>query len=235
MFAVDYLDRPGRPSWPTLHFGRGGMYELWGGEPCRVWRFVEKLRENMEETEMQETAIRTRGGSPAVRQGLLFGVIVGVVQAIIGLISTAVNLGTGGIIFTIVSIVVALVGYFLAGMRASQQTGKVPTGLVAGLLTGLVGSIISFAVTLIITLVMIDSIRATAQKAIDQQHVNIHYTNGLIITGVLITGVLVIGVAVVFGLAVGSIGGVVGKSRANIPVESYQESMFQPPSAPPMA
>ncbi len=184
---------------------------------------------------MQETAIRTRGGSPAVRQGLLFGVIVGVVQAIIGLIGTAVNLGTGGIIFSILSIVVALVGYFLAGMRASQQTGKVPTGLMAGLLTGLVSSIISFAVTLIVTLVTIDSIRATAQRAIDQQHVNFHYTNGLVLTGALIAGVLTIGLAVVVGLAIGSIGGAVGKSRANIPVQSYEESMFQPPSAPPVA
>lgn len=204
-------------------------------EPCRVWSFVEKIYVNMEEPEMQQTATSTRGGSPAVRQGLLFGVIVGVVQAIIGLISTAVNLGTAGIIFTILSILVALVGYFLAGMRAAQQTGKVPTGLLAGLLTGLVSSIISFAVTLIITLVTIDSIRAAAQKAADQQHLNFQYTNTLILTGAVVAGVLVIGVAVVVGLAVGSIGGAVGKSRANIPVESYQESMFQPPPAPPMA
>ena len=103
----------------------------------------------------------------------------------------------------------ALVGYVLAGMRSSQQTGKVSRA--AGcLLAGLVGSIISFAATLIITLVTIDIIRVAAQKLADQNHVNFHYTNAILISGVAVYGVVIILLAGVVGLAVGGIGGAIG-------------------------
>jgi hypothetical protein len=185
-----------------------------------------------EEKDMQQTV--TRGGSPpSVIQGLIFGVIIGVVQIIIGLLNTATNLGTLGIIFTILSIVVALVGYLLAGIRSSRQTGKVSTGLLAGLLAGLVGSILSFAATLIITLVTIDSIRAAAQRLADQNHVNFHYTNAIILSGIAIYGVGAMLLAGVVGLAVGAIGGAIGRGRANVPVQGYQEAMFQPPPSQP--
>lgn len=174
----------------------------------------------------------TRSGSPAVRQGLIFGVIIGVIQIIIALIGLIASLGTLGLIFSLLSIIVALVCYLLAGIRSSQQTGKVSTGLLAGLIAGLIGSIISFVETLIYTFINANSLAATAQRVANQNHVNFHYTAGLIISGIAIYGVGLIILAVVVGLAVGSIGGAIGKRQARIPEQSYQEAMFQAPPPP---
>lgn len=192
----------------------------------------EKPFANLEEKHMQQTVTRARS-SPAIRQGLIFGVIIGVVQIIIGLINTATNLGALSYIFTILSIIIALVGYLLAGIRSARQTGRVSTGLLAGLLAGIIGSIISFGATLVITLVTIDSIRVAAQKLADQNHVNFHYTNAILISGITIYGMGAVILAGIIGLAVGSIGGAIGRGRATVPVQGYQEAMFQPPPSQP--
>ncbi|HLQ29568.1 MAG TPA: hypothetical protein VK140_10070 [Ktedonobacteraceae bacterium] len=177
---------------------------------------------------MQQQAL-PRSGSIALRQGLIFGVGLGIIQAVITIISNLVNLGSFGIILSAISIILAIAAYLVAGLRASQQTGKVVTGLLAGLWTGLFAAIISYIVTLIITIANIDSLRIAAQRVVDANHANFQYTNSLLIAITAGTGlgvVLFLGLA---GLGVGSIGGAIGSRRANIPTQSYQEAMFQPP------
>ncbi len=175
----------------------------------------------------------TSTGRPALRQGLLFGIVLGLILAVINVVTSFANLGSASIIISIVIFLLSLVVYFFAGMRASQQTGKVSTGLLAGLWAGLVSSLISFIATFIITLSTIDTIRARAQAAIDQQHVQFHYTNSILITSVAVFGLLTVGFYILVGLGMGAAGGAVGKRRANIPVQTYQEAMFQPPQPPP--
>jgi hypothetical protein len=178
----------------------------------------------------QPTTTSTR--SPSLRQGLLFGLILGLVLAIIDVIASFVDLGGAGLAVSVVTFLLALAVYFFAGMRASQQTGRLITGLLAGLWAGLVSSLISFLATLIITLMTIDAIRARAQALSAQQHVQIQYTNSLIIGSTVVVGLLVVGFYVLVGLGMGSIGGAIGKRRANIPVRAYEEAMFQPPPPP---
>ena len=178
----------------------------------------------------QPTTMST--GSPSLRQGLLFGLILGLVLAVIDVITSFVDLGGSGLAVSSVTFLLALAVYFFAGMRASQQTGKITTGLLAGLWAGLISSLISFLATIIITIVNIDAIRARAQAAIAQQHVQIQYTNSLIIGSAVVVGLLVVGFYTLVGLGMGSVGGAVGKRRANIPVGAYEEAMFQPPPPP---
>src|SRR5258708_39878761 len=134
----------------------------------------------------------TSTGSPSLRQGLLFGLILGLVLAVIDVITSFVNLGGAGIAVSIVTFLLALAVYFFAGLRASQQTGKLTTGLLAGLWAGLISSLISFLATLLITIVNIDAIRARAQAAIPQQHVQIQSTNSLIIGSALVVALLLV-------------------------------------------
>src|SRR5437588_3043650 len=119
--------------------------------------------------------------SPLLRQGLLFGLILGLVLAVIDVITSFVDLGGAGLAVSSVTFLLALAVYFFAGMRASQQTGKLTTGLLAGLWAGLISSLISFLATLLITITTIDAIRARLEAVSRQQHVQIQYTTSLII------------------------------------------------------
>jgi hypothetical protein len=174
----------------------------------------------------------TSTSSPSLRQGLLFGLILGLALAVIDVITSFVDLGGAGLAVSSVTFLLSLAVYFFAGMRASQQTGKLTTGLLAGSWAGLVSSLLSFLATLLITLTTIDAIRARLQAVAAQQHVQIQYTNSLIIGSAVVVGLLVVGFYILVGLGMGSVGGAIGKRRANIPVRAYEEAMFQPPPPP---
>ena len=174
----------------------------------------------------------TSTSSPSLRQGLLFGLILGLVLAVIDVITSLVDLGGAGLAVSSVTFLLSLAVYFFAGMRASQQTGKLTTGLLAGSWAGLVSSLLSFLATLLITFTTIDAIRARLQAVAAQQHVQIQYTNSLIIGSSVVVGLLVVGFYILVGLGMGSVGGAIGKRRANIPVRAYEEAMFQPPPPP---
>jgi len=98
----------------------------------------------------------TRPGNPAFRQGLLFGILLGLFSIVLNVILSLAGLSTlfiGAIEFTFTGIgnlisigdlIVAILAYLLAGRRASQQTGQVGTGALAGLWTGLIGAVITW-------------------------------------------------------------------------------------------
>ena len=159
----------------------------------------------------------------------MFGVGLGLIQIVITIINYLVNLGSLNLVLSSISIILALAAYLVAGLRASQQTGRVVTGLLAGMWTGLFAAIISYIVTLIYTFANIDSIRIAAQRVVDANHVNFQYTNGLLIAVAAGTGLGVVLLLTLVGLGVGAIGGAIGRRRANIPTQPYQEAMFQPP------
>src|SRR5258708_21387746 len=86
------------------------------------------------------------------QQGLIFGLILGLVSAVILLLNTFVISPSGnGVLELLLSFLVFLLGlaaYFEAGILASKKTGKVSTGTFAGLWTGTFSGIIGFIVSM---------------------------------------------------------------------------------------
>lgn len=172
-----------------------------------------------------------RTSSPALRQGLIFGVIVGVVQVAFIFIGEYVALGLIGLV---INLLIFLISGLLAGRRTSTQTGKMSSGLLAGVLSGLIGSLISSIVTVILVLINIDAYRQSAQQTANQQGLHITYTNALVIQGIIFVLVISIVIYALLALGGGAIGGYMGRSRAQVPPPNeYQESMFAPPPPPP--
>src|SRR5256714_6150395 len=97
----------------------------------------------------------TRTGNPAFRQGLLFGILLGLFSIFLNVMLSLAGLSTlfiGAIettftgighFISIVSLIVTILAYLLAGRRASQHTGKLGTGALAGLWTALIGAVIT--------------------------------------------------------------------------------------------
>lgn len=155
--------------------------------------------------------MQTRSGNPALQYGLLFGVILGIIEI-------AFSLTLGGLGFIIGFIIyLGLTG--LAGYRASARTGKVSTGLVAGLLAGLFSSIIASLALFIFTLANIDLLRQELQQQANtfNQGIAINYTNSVVIELVVLFLVIVIIGSSLLALGIGAAGGAIGKSKAPQP------------------
>jgi hypothetical protein len=170
---------------------------------------------------MQNALAKVR--NPALRQGLIFGIILGIILLALSLI--------GFNNFTI-TLILCLFAAFIAGRRASQETGRMATGTLAGLWTGLIGTFIPSIILIVLFLINIDAYRKSIQTNADQQHIHITYTNSLLIEGVLINFLVLLALGVLLGVGGGAVGGGFGRRRAQLPpVEVYQEAMFEPPSA----
>ena len=89
---------------------------------------------------MQDSVSRT--GHPALREGLVFGVILGIISFAADLLQNLNSSNTLisfiGVLFLITTIALNL----LAGIRASRQTGRVGTGALAGLIMQLISSLL---------------------------------------------------------------------------------------------
>jgi hypothetical protein len=171
---------------------------------------------------MQNVLARVR--NPALRQGLIFGIILGVILVGLNFIIS------GLIIIAALTILAALI----AGMRASQETGRITTGILAGLWTGLLGTLILSIIAMGFLLFNIDAVRKSAQITANQQHLNIIYTNSQIITNYLIVYLILIAAGVLFGVIGGAVGGNFGRRRVQLPpIEEYQETMFEPSTSTP--
>jgi len=107
---------------------------------------------------MQERTIVERSGSPAFKYGLLFGILLGAFQVVLTLLTNYLNLGSFALFITIAGVVLALVVYLLAGIRASQETGRVGTGAFAGLWAGVVSAIIAFLGALLLAYVNLNTL-----------------------------------------------------------------------------
>lgn len=170
-------------------------------------------------------------GTIARRQGLIFGVGLGILLCLNFLLSVYANFG-----FTLITWVVGLGVYFWAGMRSGQASRVTSAGLIAGLFTGVISSVINLVVVLPVTLLNVTKLREAAQRALDQQVVrgpHIHYTDASFIKTVVFGLIIGIVLAALFGIGLGAAGGAVGRARAPLPAQPYEESMYQGTPPPP--
>ncbi len=171
------------------------------------------------EGSMQNALARVR--NPALRQGLIFGIILGVVLLAISFIFTNF----------LITLVLILLASYIAGLRASQETGRMTAGTFAGLWTGLIGISIPSLVSIVLVLVNLDAYRKSLQAASDKLHQHTIYTNSVVLTGLLINVLFLLIIGILPGAIGGLLGGTFGRRRAQLPpVEEHKEAMFEPPS-----
>ncbi len=146
----------------------------------------------------------TRTGNPAFRQGLLFGILLGIFSIVFNVILSLARLSTlfigtlmlvytgSGLLISLVGFIVAILAYLVAGMRATQQTGRVGTGALAGLWTGLIGAVITWAYALVFY--------ATAPTIVAPP-----------LSMMVLSAILNIVLTLLFGAGIGAIGGLLRK------------------------
>lgn len=170
-----------------------------------------------------------RPATIARREGLMLGVPLGILLALNFVLGAFANFS----LFPIPTLV-GVAAYFLAGMRASKVTGVVSTGLLAGLFTAVISSVINLVVALLIIVTNVEKLRIAQQKLIDHQVKGPHtpLTNSTFLQAEILTLVFEVIIAALFGIGLGAAGGAVGRARAPLPPQPYEESMYkgaQPP------
>jgi len=171
----------------------------------------------------------------AFRIGLLFGIILAVIMIAFNFAEQFAKdvIGRGGLILTILTIIISLAAFFFAGFRASSQSGKVSTGLLAGMWTGIISSLVNGIASVLLTIPNLPELTRTANQAIIDSgaQTDIRYTETTMLALTIGGTFLLLLLASAIALGVGAIGGAAGKSRAPMSQQAYQESLYQSPMA----
>ena len=177
-------------------------------------------------------------GRVALRWGLIFGVILALVNDGIYLItslisahslsttttssvaSTALGLSLG---LSCLIFLIGLAAYFVAGILAARQTGLVRTGVFAGMWTGGVYGIVD----LIVRLIVVFAITLPAEQAL--LTTSTATTRQFLVVGGIIEVVIAFLLAIGVGAGMGALGGLIGRSNARkrMPQQVYTEQMYQ--------
>jgi hypothetical protein len=176
---------------------------------------------------MHEHGTVRRGGAAFIwTWGAICGAVLGAIQIIISLLSP-------GSLKTIIDVLVWLVAFFVIGLFAARQTGRVTTGALVGLVAGLIGGLIAviFAIVQIATNGQVTQALNRAGQRGGSLSPGVLHT----IVVVLIALSLIVTLALELGLGVGlgALGGLVGRRLAR-PATSTPvvDPGWTPPSPP---
>ena len=164
-------------------------------------------------------------GKTAFRHGLNFGLLQVFFATIILLANTFLYLGAGlSLLLAILNFLLSLAAYFVAGILAAKETGRLNAGTYAGMWTGAIYGIINFAISsAIFFLVLLPRALEIAQGTTAFETNPDAFRIGAIIGGLF----LYFGgaaLAVGFGAGLGVLGGLIGRNK----------SPYQPMPAIPM-
>lgn len=169
----------------------------------------------------------------AFRIGLLFGIILAVIMIAFNFAEQFAKdvVRGGGLVLSILTIIISLAAFFFAGFRASSQSGKVSTGLLAGMWTGIISSLVNGVASVLLTIPNLPELTRTANQAIIDSgaQTNIRYTETTMLLLTIGGTFLLLLLASAIALGVGAIGGAAGKGRAPMSQQAYQESFYQSP------
>lgn len=149
-----------------------------------------------------------------VRQGLLFGVALGLVDLLRTLIE-----GPNGLtsatpsVLGIVAFLVVAAGFVYLGVRAASAIGLTRAGALAGLIAGLVAWAFYVVAALAVALPNQETLRRQFQVAADRAHLGVQYTAAAALGTVIFSLVLAVFLGAGVGAALGAIGGVFGRRQ----------------------
>ena len=154
---------------------------------------------------MQNSTSRPR--HPALREGLVFGVITGIIGIAYTLLLNYVVSGMVGNILAVLFFLVLIALNLLAGVRASQWTGRVGTGAKAGVITQLIASLLGVLLTL--TKIFLPG------TLLHQMFLNT--TVWPVLQFITLSGIGFM-LFLLLGAVIGAMGGLMGRNRARLPL-----------------
>jgi hypothetical protein len=167
---------------------------------------------------MQVQGIARRGGAAVIwKWGAIGGVVLGVIQIIISLLSL-------GSLQTILNVVVGLIVFFVIGLLAARETSRVRSGALVGLVAGLIGGLIGRVLFVIIQLA---TNGPQITQSLNQDGLSPGTLSRADFVGIGIALFLLVAIELGLGAGIGALGGLVGR-RQTPPIA---DTMWTPPSS----
>lgn len=173
---------------------------------------------------------------PSLRWGLIFGIILGIVDVVYNFAGSFVTDASVQSILGYAPAVFFLALGFYAGLRASQETGRWTSGLVAGIWVAAISTVILYLIPLVNVLINLQSIVASEQlylKAHPVSGINPANYSASDVLIALLVGMLSSMVSCAFCTMIGgALGGFMGRRRALATSADnvYKESLFDLPA-----
>jgi len=158
---------------------------------------------------MHEHGTVRRGGAAFIwKWGAICGVVLGVIQIIISLLPL-------GSLKTILDVLVWLIGFFVLGLFAARQTGRVRTGALVGLVAGLIGALIGRVLFVIIQIATNgQQITQALNQAAGTGSISPGELHTVAVVGIVIGLVVLVALELGLGAGIGALGGLVGRRQA---------------------
>jgi hypothetical protein len=182
---------------------------------------------------MQAQVTPRRGGAAFIwKWGAIYGVILGVIQVL-------VSLFVPGTPKTIIDVIIWLVGFFLIGMFAARQTGRVGTGALVGLVAGLISGLIIVIFGIIqitangpqITQALNQAAQSARQRGSSISSSELH---AIIVAGIIVGLIISVAFQLGLGAGIGALGGLVGRRQAPpVPSAPMGGTLWTPPPSAP--
>lgn len=160
---------------------------------------------------------QSHADNSALRQGLVFGTILGAMLIVFNLVNNLANLETTGETWLkngLLIVMIVLPG--LAGFIGSKETGRARSGALTVLVTGLVSAVIGITTLWIITLVFMDTLRHNALTMIDFQQSGMTNTAVFIVEGALGGSIFLSVFSFAFAVGYGLLGSLLGARYAHL-------------------
>jgi len=169
-----------------------------------------------------------------VRNGVLFGLVLGVVYLIIYALVGVLHILAASSIVSIAFTLLIFVAAGVAGARAAGVNGKVTSGLLAGLFTALLGAALGTVGAIIFDYLNADALVRIANRAYAAAGLSLRVSPQTFLVNTVLGSLVIIVVDALIGLGIGALGGLIGRGRApKAAAATYQES-FYPGAAAPM-
>ncbi|HXR66048.1 MAG TPA: hypothetical protein VN729_08995 [Ktedonobacteraceae bacterium] len=164
------------------------------------------------------TKIFARIQIPSLRWGLIFGIILGIVEVIYNFAASFITEVNVQSILGYVAAILFIVMGFYAGLRASQETGKWTSGFVAGIWVAIIGTVIFYVIPLVNTFINLQSFVASAQLYLKTHPVSGMKPSNYTASDVIITELLGLVASMIncalFTIIGGGLGGFMGRRRS---------------------
>ena len=174
-----------------------------------------------------QTMTPPRPGRVIFREGLIFGVLLGIVHTVLFLLNQSLAQSGLSTLGLLVIVLIWLGVFFWSGVRGAKQTARVGTGALTGLMTAVFAGFIALIAWIVSTSIqMASSSSSTIQFLNDYYHkqgLNVTITPASIIGIIALCGTILWLLGIGTGAGLGALGGLLGRSQSTVlpPVPNY--------------
>jgi hypothetical protein len=181
-----------------------------------------------------QTPTPPSAGRIIFREGLIFGVLLGIVHIALFLLDGLLAQSGLSTLGFLLIVLLWLGAFFWAGARGAKQTGRVGVGSLTGLVTAVFAGVIALIVLIVISMSSAGPISQYLTDFYSKRGMNVTITPTSVLGIFALCGSILWLLGIGMGAAMGALGGLLGRSQSTVLPPTYSPYGYgQPPMQSP--